>query len=1220
MIGEGVTSYRFTVLSDLSYNIHPTASGDVISGRVLNSSGSAVSGATVTLTFSSGSKIATTTNSKGIYYFRAPANATYTVSATYGTLSSASQSVTLPFSCDTEWTVTGVSGNMMYYQSSGNSMYPGGKLGNKWGVNLTLANSATQTVSLPTALDNTTLTFSTGGSVSWFGQTSKSHDGVDAAKSGAIGHSQSSWLQTTVTGPGTLSFYWNVSCEGSENYPNRDYLSVSIDDEEKARITGTNNSWTQLSYSIPSGSHVVQWLYSKDSSVSSGEDAGYVDQVVWTPAAQPGDAYDPDDDTPEGGTVITPSDSRLTHANHTLSATDKYDFFRVYLSTGYKYVFETTGTMDTYGDIFDSTSLANSVACNDDGGDNRNFKIEFAPSTSGTYYLRVRAYSLGTAGSYALAYQRFVSSDVVTKPDLLPYTPSGWSSPLVVADSNLDKTGATTFSMDDTLYVNWSMICRNADANAVIYSRLYIDGVLATSWYKDKLSKNYYTWVGGYMIGKMTPGNHVLKIVHDATNAVAESNESNNSFETRITVLAGSLPNLKPTNVSVSKTSVMKSEPVVVHWKIANLGNGQAAKSRVSVKVYKGSGTYQSKLVKTVWLDCAALAAGASRSYKTSINFKSFGTGTYSIVISADAKSSVSESSETDNSVSTTVYVTSNISTMSTTRLDWRFHKLRANQPDSFYLSTSLSSKKKATTFKRGQKIYVQLNFWNAKQVGTIGNVYCKIQLNGGGSYTWYWSSLGRGVTGYITNAYRLPYILQNLPVGTYTLTATLDCYDNWWETSEVNNIRRITFKVVEAPAIYGESSFECALNESVSWALTADGSVSAKGLPPGLKYSGGTIHGKATKAGTYTVKLTAKNAAGTRTKTIKIVVKNPGFNVSVRVRGNGATEAVDIANGGTVPMFVGTKQNITVSSTPGKSGVAKSSASSVTVTGLPQGLSYSNGKITGVPTKKGTYAVKMVFKNAIGWSKTFKMNMEVSPLPSFAKGTFNGWSYVMDGESKLAKRKVTVTVSSVGKITATVGTLKFTGTGWTVGSEEVSPGDVREVYCANLRTLRTVGSGKSAKHYTDVISLTLWTDADWTEDQLTGVVGTFSGTVATSDGIAALNGEGASTLSSINADTTFSARRNSYSDNASAMAAARDVASNGLFEVKDEEDRVWQVKVSESGVVVAVESESAISASAVMTVDDVDDDKCRASATFGLPDGALELDIGNIRACELSL
>lgn len=269
LIGEGVTSHAYTLMNEVAYNIHPSLAGDVISGRVLNSSGTPVSGATVTLTSASGTQRTTTTNAKGIYAFRAAGAATYTVAAASGSSSSASQTVSLPLSCDTEWTITKHQDGYVYHTSP-SSDYPDGKLGNKWGVNLTL----------------------------------------------------------TGTAP------------------------------------------------VPSG-----------------------------------DAYDPGDDTAAGGTAITPSTSRATHGGHTLSATDAYDFFKVYLTAGNRYVFETTGTMDTYGELFNSTSAgsSNRVAYDDDGGDSRNFKVEYTPSASGTYYLRVRAYTVGTAGSYSLAYQRSAS-------------------------------------------------------------------------------------------------------------------------------------------------------------------------------------------------------------------------------------------------------------------------------------------------------------------------------------------------------------------------------------------------------------------------------------------------------------------------------------------------------------------------------------------------------------------------------------------------------------------------------------------------------------------------------------------------------------------------------------------------------------------------------------------------------------------------------------------
>jgi hypothetical protein len=66
-------------------------------------------------------------------------------------------------------------------------------------------------VTLGEAVDNVALSWTTGGDANWVGQTDISYFGGDAAQSGAITDIQSTWLQTTVSGPGSLSFYWAVS-------------------------------------------------------------------------------------------------------------------------------------------------------------------------------------------------------------------------------------------------------------------------------------------------------------------------------------------------------------------------------------------------------------------------------------------------------------------------------------------------------------------------------------------------------------------------------------------------------------------------------------------------------------------------------------------------------------------------------------------------------------------------------------------------------------------------------------------------------------------------------------------------------------------------------------------------------------------------------------------------------------------------------------------------
>ena len=138
-------------------------------------------------------------------------------------------------------------------------------------------------LTLPVALDNTSLTFTTGGGAAWFGQTDVTHDGVDAARSGVISHSQDSWLQTTVTGPGTISFWWNVSCENPGANSFYDYFDFLVDGIRQSRIGGTSATWTKRSCYVESGTHTFKWNYHKDVDTSAGSDCGWVDQVTWTP-------------------------------------------------------------------------------------------------------------------------------------------------------------------------------------------------------------------------------------------------------------------------------------------------------------------------------------------------------------------------------------------------------------------------------------------------------------------------------------------------------------------------------------------------------------------------------------------------------------------------------------------------------------------------------------------------------------------------------------------------------------------------------------------------------------------------------------------------------------------------------------------------------------------------------------------------------------------------
>ncbi len=136
---------------------------------------------------------------------------------------------------------------------------------------------------LPAALNATNLTWTTlpqGYAAPWFAQNHETHDGDAAAQSGAISHNQQSVLQTTVTGPGTLSFWWKVSSEAHYDFLRLYWNNLNTSDTS---ISGETD-WQQITLTLSPGSHTLRWVYSKDGSLSVGRDAGFLDEVRFIPA------------------------------------------------------------------------------------------------------------------------------------------------------------------------------------------------------------------------------------------------------------------------------------------------------------------------------------------------------------------------------------------------------------------------------------------------------------------------------------------------------------------------------------------------------------------------------------------------------------------------------------------------------------------------------------------------------------------------------------------------------------------------------------------------------------------------------------------------------------------------------------------------------------------------------------------------------------------------
>lgn len=137
-----------------------------------------------------------------------------------------------------------------------------------------------QIASLAEAVDNAALTITTGGGANWKVDMTTGYTGGASAKSGEIGDNQSSWMQTTIAGPGTFSFRWKASSE--EAY---DTLKWSLDGTQQDEISGSTG-WVQVTKELTAGSHTIRWTYTKDESGGDGSDCGWVDAIV-TPLLPP---------------------------------------------------------------------------------------------------------------------------------------------------------------------------------------------------------------------------------------------------------------------------------------------------------------------------------------------------------------------------------------------------------------------------------------------------------------------------------------------------------------------------------------------------------------------------------------------------------------------------------------------------------------------------------------------------------------------------------------------------------------------------------------------------------------------------------------------------------------------------------------------------------------------------------------------------------------------
>jgi endoglucanase len=114
------------------------------------------------------------------------------------------------------------------------------------------------------------------GDESWFISSTEKNSGNYSAQAGSINDNESTTLQVWLDCvSGNITFYRRVSSESDY-----DYLKFSIDGAEKGRWSGEQD-WAQVSFPVDEGTRTFEWTYSKDGSVSNGDDAAWIDDIVF---------------------------------------------------------------------------------------------------------------------------------------------------------------------------------------------------------------------------------------------------------------------------------------------------------------------------------------------------------------------------------------------------------------------------------------------------------------------------------------------------------------------------------------------------------------------------------------------------------------------------------------------------------------------------------------------------------------------------------------------------------------------------------------------------------------------------------------------------------------------------------------------------------------------------------------------------------------------------
>ena len=121
---------------------------------------------------------------------------------------------------------------------------------------------------------NSTFSWDLGAPPSWSRDNSTSISGNASLRSDSISDNEATSISLTLfTENANGSFAYKVDSESGYDFP-----MFSVDGAQVESWSG-DTGWTNYSFPLSAGTHTLQWTYSKDQSVSNGQDAAWIDNL-----------------------------------------------------------------------------------------------------------------------------------------------------------------------------------------------------------------------------------------------------------------------------------------------------------------------------------------------------------------------------------------------------------------------------------------------------------------------------------------------------------------------------------------------------------------------------------------------------------------------------------------------------------------------------------------------------------------------------------------------------------------------------------------------------------------------------------------------------------------------------------------------------------------------------------------------------------------------------